>query len=519
MLTVIAVLVCFVPILSSETEQDKKAASEEAASNINSLCYVCHHDLQTEQITTVHLKNGIGCDKCHGPSNNHMHDEMLMTKPDRLFGRAEVEGMCLACHQPHKDPEAVQAFRNEWSGRTRPNGRTVTPESICTDCHGTHNIVKRAVEQPGQEQKTEWTSLFNGRDLTGWMPKGNASWTVKNHRIMAKPGPDGAGGDLWTEALYKDYRLSVTFRAAWPIRGGIWLRGWYSSLGPRVEISESKNPRAFTGSVTVDGPQMILGNLRQDLLDKEGWNTISVEVRENRFQVWLNGEEIGAFRFGEAAPGKIGFHIEGHPENKDAALTISEVTVQRLGEPERTGAGAEQAGLAPIFNGKDLTGWKIEGGARWVVEDKNMIGMQGPNNEAGDLLTEKTYKDFLLTVTYKIEWPCNSGIWFRYQSPDKAYQADILEYKNPECYSGTLYCPGKMFLAMNTDKTLVDREGWNKISIRAEGSRLQIWINARQVADVRDQTSESGRIGFQIHAGDQLSPNKIVIREVLLKPL
>jgi hypothetical protein len=179
----------------------------------------------------------------------------------------------------------------------------------------------------------------------------------------------------------------------------------------------------------------------------------------------------------------------------------------------------KESGLSPLFNGKDLTGFKATGGAKWVVTDGTIVGTQGENNAPGDLLTEKTYKDFLLNVTYKVEWPCNSGVWFRYQSPDKAYQADILEYKNPECYSGTLYCPGKMFLALNTDKTLVNREGWNTISVRAEGNHIQIWINKHQVADVRDETTDSGHIGFQIHAGDQLSPNKIIIREVLLEPL
>ena len=179
----------------------------------------------------------------------------------------------------------------------------------------------------------------------------------------------------------------------------------------------------------------------------------------------------------------------------------------------------KESGLSPLFNGKDLAGFKATGGAKWSVENGTIVGTQGENNAPGDLLTEKTYNDFLLTVTYKVEWPCNSGVWFRYQSPDKAYQADILEYKKPECYSGTLYCPGKMFLAMNTDKTLVNREGWNTISVRAEGNHIQIWINKHQVADVRDESADSGHIGFQIHAGDQLSPNKIIIREVLLKPL
>ncbi|MHC4616598.1 MAG: 3-keto-disaccharide hydrolase [Planctomycetota bacterium] len=191
----------------------------------------------------------------------------------------------------------------------------------------------------------------------------------------------------------------------------------------------------------------------------------------------------------------------------------------RVDEDDKKSAAHTQKGFIRLFNGKDLAGWKPTGRATWVVKNGTIVGTQGPNNAPGDLLTENTYKDFLLTVNYKVEWPCNSGVWFRYQSPQKAYQADILEYKRPECYSGTLYCPGKMFLAMNTDKTLVNRDGWNTISVRAEGNRLQIWINGHQVADVRDDTSDSGHIGFQIHAGDQLSPNKIIVREVLLKPL
>jgi hypothetical protein len=200
-------------------------------------------------------------------------------------------------------------------------------------------------------------------------------------------------------------------------------------------------------------------------------------------------------------------------------LTIACIALLVVAGGCHSAAQDKESGLSPLFNGKDLTGFKATGGAKWSVENGTIVGTQGENNAPGDLLTEKTYKDFLLSVTYKVEWPCNSGVWFRYQSPDKAYQADILEYKKPECYSGTLYCPGKMFLAMNTDKSIVDRDGWNTISVRAEGNHIQIWINEHQVADVRDETTDSGHIGFQIHAGDQLSPNKIIIREVLLKPL
>ena len=178
-----------------------------------------------------------------------------------------------------------------------------------------------------------------------------------------------------------------------------------------------------------------------------------------------------------------------------------------------------KAGFVKLFNGKDLTGWETSGNAKWFVENGNLVGTQGANNAPGDLFTTNTYDDFLVTLTYRAEWPCNSGLWFRYQSPQKAYQADILEYKNPVAYSGTLYCPGKMFLAINEDKSIIDRIGWNTIKVRAEGDHLQIWINGRQVADVHDDTTDSGKIGFQVHPGDEFGPMKILVRELLLKPL
>lgn len=186
---------------------------------------------------------------------------------------------------------------------------------------------------------------------------------------------------------------------------------------------------------------------------------------------------------------------------------------------KKASSDKEMAGAVKLFNGKDLTGWEATGGAKWTVQDGMLVGTQGEKNTPGDLFTKATYKDFVATLTYRVEWPCNSGLWFRYQSPKTAYQADILEYKNPVCYSGTLYCPSKMFLAMNEDPTIVNREGWNTIKVRAEGDHLQIWLNGRQTADVHDSTTDSGKFGFQVHPGAEFGPMKIVVRELLLKPL
>jgi hypothetical protein len=202
-----------------------------------------------------------------------------------------------------------------------------------------------------------------------------------------------------------------------------------------------------------------------------------------------------------------------------AIVCLVMLTLQFGCEQLATKDAQAKAGFVRIFNGKDLTGWELSGGARWVIEDGAIVGTQGDNYAPGDLFTKDTYKDFELITTYRVKWPCNTGIWFRYQSPSKAYQADILEYKNPECYSGSLYCPGKMFIAMNRDKAIVNRDGWNTMKVRAEGDHIQIWLNGRQVAEVHDDTTDSGKIGFQVHPGEQFGPMKIIVREILLKPL
>jgi hypothetical protein len=173
----------------------------------------------------------------------------------------------------------------------------------------------------------------------------------------------------------------------------------------------------------------------------------------------------------------------------------------------------------PLFDGKTLTGWKPDGKAVWTVENGCIVGVQGPGNAPGDLFTEEEYGDFELRVTYKIQWPANSGVWFRYQTPDKSYQADILEFKDPEAYSGTLYCPGKMFLFINKAKDLEKHNDWNTMLIRAEGDSLGITLNGVTTGQVKDASFDTGRIGFQVHPGEEFKNMKVTVREVMIKDL
>ena len=59
-------------------------------------------------------------------------------------------------------------------------------------------------------------------------------------------------------------------------------------------------------------------------------------------------------------------------------------------------------GWVPLFNGKDLTGWKKNGDEKWVVEQGTIL-CESTANKYGYLTTEKSYRDFTLRLKFKGE--------------------------------------------------------------------------------------------------------------------
>ena len=162
-----------------------------------------------------------------------------------------------------------------------------------------------------------------------------------------------------------------------------------------------------------------------------------------------------------------------------------------------------------------------DGNARWVVEKGQLVGTQGDKNAPGDLLTTKSFRDFEAVVTYRVEWPCNSGVWFRLPDARQGVPGRHPGIHEPGRLFGVAVLPRLqgLFLAANTDKTIENHTGWNTMKIRAQGDHLQIWLNGHQTADVHDTRSDSGKIGFQVHPGAEFASMKIVVREVLVKEL
>jgi hypothetical protein len=119
-----------------EDEPDNGGPSEAGADN--SRCFVCHANYVQEQIAVTHAEAGIGCAKCHGPSDAHIADESWAsggngTAPDRMYPRDKINPSCLHCHPKDKiDTAQHQAVLTDTEGK-----------QVCTDCHGSHRLPQR----------------------------------------------------------------------------------------------------------------------------------------------------------------------------------------------------------------------------------------------------------------------------------------------------------------------------------------------------------------------------------------
>jgi len=94
-----------------------------------------------------------------------------------------------------------------------------------------------------------------------------------------------------------------------------------------------------------------------------------------------------------------------------------------------TGFAVETLTMRPLFNGKDLSGWK---GAGYVVEDGTLVCTpQGRN-----LITEETFANYVLDFEFKLSPGANNGLGIHYPGTgDAAYtgmELQILDSTDPK---------------------------------------------------------------------------------------
>lgn len=159
-----------------------------------------------------------------------------------------------------------------------------------------------------------------------------------------------------------------------------------------------------------------------------------------------------------------------------------------------------------LFNGKDLSGWKIYGTEKWYVENSELVCESGPDKQYGYLGTEKNYDNFILELEFKQEADGNSGVFFRSNIEGTKVAGWQVEVAPKGLHSGSIYeSYGRGWLIMNVpEKELVLKEGqWNKIKIQVIEDKVTTWLNDEEMVNLKDEKVGQGKgcIALQIHDG------------------
>jgi hypothetical protein len=158
---------------------------------------------------------------------------------------------------------------------------------------------------------TKWVSIFNGKDLAGWVKVGKEKWEVKDGIIYGS-GITDQYGYLRTEKRYSDFHLAVKFKCLGDGNSGVYFRSDFEpgsvklSQGLQVEIDRRMG--YHTGGIHGVGRSWVAWPALENeaVLRPYDWNELIVKIESNRYWVRLNG--VVVMDFTDPKP----LSLEGH---------------------------------------------------------------------------------------------------------------------------------------------------------------------------------------------------------------
>ncbi len=163
-----------------------------------------------------------------------------------------------------------------------------------------------------------------------------------------------------------------------------------------------------------------------------------------------------------------------------------------------------------LFNGKDLAGWVQIGQEKWTVENGTIHGV-AVTRDYGYLQTEKTYKDFELSLRFRCEADGNSGVFFHTRfKPGTADVSQGLQFEIDQVlnhHTAGIYGDGREWVVWPApeNETVVRQNDWNDYLLKVVGNRYIARLNGVLMVDFTDPTPKSfdGYIALQLHSGGE----------------
>ncbi len=142
---------------------------------------------------------------------------------------------------------------------------------------------------------------------------------------------------------------------------------------------------------------------------------------------------------------------------------------------------ADEPGFRPLFNGKDLTGWKLrhaDGTKSWSVLPGGILKNTVEKGVHGtDLVTEQKFWNFTVRYEYMTPDGSNSGFYLRGR-----HEIQILgDYKDGKA---TPTCNGSIYNFKAPDQ-FVTRPGgeWQTVEATIIGNRITVILNGVKIHD------------------------------------
>ena len=139
-----------------------------------------------------------------------------------------------------------------------------------------------------------------------------------------------------------------------------------------------------------------------------------------------------------------------------------------------------------LFNGKDLSNWryynsptkKITG---WTIDNGNLHKPKGI--KAGNIMTDKTYENFIFSWEWKLENNGNNGVKYfitekRQATIGHEYQMiDDKRVKDPYSSNGSFY----LIVKPIKNKPNLSMGSWNQSKIIVKGNHVEHWLNGIKI--------------------------------------
>lgn len=334
-----------------------------------------------------------------------------------------------------------------------------------------------------EELADGWIRLFDGETLFGWKAATKAAWQVADGVISVSSGEPGL---LNTTSQFGDFVLALDFRAAEKTNSGIFLRTSPRPSDPERDCYElniaAPDVSPYPTGSFVGRAKRTAGD------DSTDWRHYEVTAEGPRFQVKLDGQTV--LDYTDPKPrgrGYIGLQFNS------GAVEFRDIKLRPLGEE-------------PIFNGRDLTGWRVFPGKQSVfsVTDEGCLSVKNGN---GQLESEGQYADFTLQLEVLANGKhLNSGIFFRSLPGEfwQGYESQIQNgYEAGDRTKPLDYGTGGFYRRQKARRVVADDFEWFTMTLIASGNHMATWVNGYQVSDWSDprEPHENPRQGRRVEAG------------------